>query len=110
MTAYSDRPRDLAYLGWVRQQPCLLRHLGDCDGTVEADHAGERPYGQKCGDDQALPLCRKHHRDRTDSRGFFRAPDRVARRLRRQWLDRQIATTWAQWKTRRLGPAGGVPF
>lgn len=110
MTAYSERPRDLLYLEWVRQQPCLLRRLGDCDGAVEADHAGERPYGQKCDDGRALPLCRKHHRDRTDSRGFFRAPDREAQFARRLWIDRAIAATRRLWETRRLGAAGGIPF
>lgn len=91
MSAYSERERDIAYLGWVRTQPCLLAHLGGCEGAVEADHAGGRPYGQKSADNASVPLCTKHHRDRTESRGFFRGRTRDERRQRREWLDRAIA-------------------
>lgn len=62
-----DPRRDSDYLRWVRMLPCVvcfvwklphLRHFG----SIEAAHVGERGLGQKCPDNQVLPLCCWHHR------------------------------------------------
>lgn len=93
MSRYRNRARDFAYMGAVKLLPCLLRGVagaGDCDGPVEADHAGERAFARKAPDDTCIPLCRRHHRDRTDMRGIFKTFDRVAMRA---WCDERIAET-----------------
>ena len=59
MSKYARRPRDRAYLTWIRSLPCFL-----C-GTrfrVEAAHVGPRAFGQKCPDREVLPICRWDHR------------------------------------------------
>lgn len=89
---YARRPRALAYMQWVKTLPCWFYGLAisrieiddaigmaysvpapvtRCDGPIEADHAGDRPLGIKAHDRTCIPLCRKHHRDRTDYRGYF---------------------------------------
>ena len=58
---------DKEHLSWVRQQPCLIKQLGfySCEGLVEAHHLLQPSTGfrggVKSGDDQCLPICRKHH-------------------------------------------------
>ncbi len=77
-TKYADRPRDFVTMGAVKADPCcaprfadllLLRYgvdarvaIGDCDGEVEADHAGYRGKGRKSADVKCLPKCVRHHR------------------------------------------------
>jgi hypothetical protein len=34
--ASRGRERNNAYLAWLRRQPCVARHMGGCDGPVEA--------------------------------------------------------------------------
>lgn len=103
----SGRVRDRAYLLAVKGLPCCLVGTGDCSGPIEADHAGRRPLGRKCNDDEAIPLCRKHHRDRTDALGFFRGmfivvdaaigpPAITLTGFMREWCDRRIAETRAR--------------
>jgi hypothetical protein len=75
---------------WVKSQPCCARFISYCDGPIEADHAGRRGLGQKCDDRECIPLCAKHHRERTDMRGAFGGFH--AERMR-EWLDRRIAET-----------------
>ena len=64
------RERDPGFLAFLRRQPCAARHLGGCDGPVEAAHIrmssakhGTRNAGmqQKPHDRHATPLCRHHH-------------------------------------------------
>ena len=104
------RRRDAKFLAWIHRQPCLLAgvcyaakrgHIYDaCEGIwkgskpqgVEADHAGRRGMSRKSHDDESLPFCPKHHRDRTELTGFF-SPDRMSREERRAWLDERIAET-----------------
>ena len=55
---YARRPRDHAYLGWIRSLPCLL-----CGRRPsEAAHLGARAFGQKCSDRETGPLCAWDHR------------------------------------------------
>jgi hypothetical protein len=88
---------DAKYLELVRGLPCVLHPLWACSGPIEAHHAGKRGVGQKSRDDEAIPLCRWHHRCLTDHLGHFYGWTRVQRR---EWHDQQIAATRA-----RLGRA-----
>lgn len=72
-------------MAWVRRQPCIVRELPPdpnritpCSGHVEADHLGARAVGRKADDRTCAPLCRQHHRERTDHHGAFFALDRNA--------------------------------
>ena len=111
MTKYSERERDFAYMAWVKQQPCLLRHFGDCEGGPwkEADHAGKRAYSQKCPDRECVPLCRHHHQQRTDSKGFFRGRTHEEKVRRAAWLGGAIAATQKRWEDHRLDTSM-IPF
>lgn len=62
-----------------------------CEGHVQADHAGVRGLGQKADDSTCIPLCRKHHRERTDYAETFYDWDGADMRV---WCD------WAIEKTR----------
>jgi hypothetical protein len=106
VTAHSERERDLAFMAFVKTLPCCLLHTpeaGPCSDRgrawSEADHAGERPGFRRADDDTCIPMCNRHHRDRTERRGFF------ARRpwaWMRAWCDEQIANVrrlWAAWQT-----------
>lgn len=67
-TKYNQRPRDFAYMSWIKSQPCVvcekLRLLNF--GTIYAHHAGQRGTGQKAADRTCIPLCWRHH-DRASS-------------------------------------------
>lgn len=79
------RQRDPGFLAYLRRQPCEARHLGDCEGPIEAAHvrfsdAGKgivNPgMGRKNHDRNANPLCRHHHRHdqhRRSERAFWAA-------------------------------------
>jgi hypothetical protein len=77
----------------VKQLPCAARALGTCEGLVEADHQGRRPYGRKCSDRETAPMCTRHHREREAFAGAFKNWDHDRMRA---WLDAQIAATQAQ--------------
>jgi hypothetical protein len=88
---------------WVKTLPCFARDIGidtgrPCGGVVEADHAGRRGLGQKCSDDQTIPLCTEHHRQRTDFSGAFKSwtKDRM-----RYWLEASISLVQELWKERK---------
>lgn len=89
-TSYSRRPRDLAYMGWIKQQPCAARHFGACSGVIEADHAGRHGTGQKSPDNECIPLCKRHHADRTGKVGGRGVFDAMSAAELRQWLDERI--------------------
>jgi hypothetical protein len=55
------------YLDFIRQCWCVLTATGDCVGAVEAAHVGDRGLGQKCRDQETIPLCGYHHRTGPDS-------------------------------------------
>ena len=54
-----SRMRDPRYLEWVREQRCLVTLC--FDGTPPNDPHHVRTWGGFGGDDQVVPLCRKHH-------------------------------------------------
>lgn len=87
-TKYRRRPRDLAYMAWVRTQPCCAKPFGRCYGRVEADHAGTRGYGEKADDNTCIPLCGKHHTQRGSFSGPFRPWDQARMR---GWLALMVA-------------------
>lgn len=86
-TKYRSRPRDIAYMTWVRQQSCHADWMSGCSGNVEADHAGHRGVGRKATDDTCIPLCQRHHRQRTDFSGPFKGWNKA---MMRGWLDGAI--------------------
>jgi hypothetical protein len=64
------RERDPGFLAYLRRQPCEARHLGGCDGPIEAAHirysdasrGSVNPGMQRKNHDRhANPLCRFHH-------------------------------------------------
>lgn len=90
---------DIARLDWVRGEVCMVfrdaGHSAKCEGRIEAHHAGKNPgVAMKAGDDTAVPLCRKHHRQLTDHSGSFRAFDRA---YMRAIQDRWIAETQSRY-------------
>lgn len=77
---YARRERNVDFMLWVKTLPCVARALGPCSGVVEADHAGSRGLGQKCPDEETIPICTGHHRERTDFSGAFKTWDQNAMR------------------------------
>ena len=55
------------YLDFIRRWGCVLAATYDCEGAVEAAHVGDRGLGQKCRDQETIPLCGYHHRTGPDS-------------------------------------------
>lgn len=96
-TSHARRPRDFAWMAEVAKLPCAVAHLmvgyPPCDGPVQVDHAFGRR--KKSADLMTIPLCRKHHEDKTGrvGGGGFMAGYSVA--MRRAWLDVAIAWTRA---------------
>ena len=91
----SERVLDADYLARVRELPCCARTLGDmfgCRGRIEVDHAGRKPAGRKCSDDETVPMCSLHHSERHTFIGLFGGWSRAQMRA---WLDEQIAATRA---------------
>jgi len=98
-TSHARRPRDFDYMGKVAKLPCIvkwltiapvnLRHL--CDGRITVDHAFGR-Y-RKDADRMTIPLCEKHHREKTGQvgGGGFMAGWSLGRR--RGWLSTAVAVT-----------------
>lgn len=79
-TKYAKRPRAFGYMGWIKQQSCIVRQFAvvmkspttPCRGDIEADHMGERGLGRKAPDSTCVPICSGHHRERTDFSGAFK--------------------------------------
>lgn len=121
-TKYRRRERDTERMLWTKRQPCAVRELRPidfinwdrikgvggrvewgtyeatitpCSGPVEADHAGDRGLGQKADDSTCIPLCRGHHRERTDHTGTF-SP--LTRDEARAWRTAAIERTQAAWR------------
>ena len=69
--------RDIHYLRFLRDQPCLLAETCGCcpfpilKGT-EAAHTGPHGIGQKASDYDAIPLCRWAHQEAKDAQGKTR--------------------------------------
>lgn len=81
-TSYSRRERYVDYMLWVKTLPCAAQLVAGhvCQGPIEADHAGERGFGQKAHDNTCIPMCTLGHRERTDFSGPFRSWNKAAMR------------------------------
>ncbi len=92
----SSRIRDREYMDRVRSFACWAAKLTaewvyrECDGAIEAHHAGSRPMGRKADDHTCIPLCKVHHQDWHAGAGPFKGWGRTARRL---WADVCIEAT-----------------
>ena len=95
-TSHARRERDFAYMGEVGKLPCAVAHLmvgyPPCNGPVQVDHAFGRR--KRSADLMTIPLCRKHHREKTGQvgGGGFMAGWSLA--LRRGWLE--VAVAWTR--------------
>jgi len=98
-----------AYLDAVKRgpQPCaayMMLEVGaisadPCDGPMDPHHAGRRPgTALLCPAEEAIKMCRKHHRAEERATGVFAGWSKARRRL---WRDRKIAETQALM--RRIG-------
>ncbi len=100
-TKHARRERDWVYMAFVRSRPCIARLLAqgfECEGPIQADHIGGR-YGED-SDRRCVPMCTKHHEDRTGrvgGGGLF-AGWTVARR--REWGLQAVAATLAAYEGR----------
>ncbi len=63
MSAYAQRPRDFAYMSWIKSLQCCVceRQRVLNFGTVYAHHAGPHGLRQKSADRTCIPLCWRHH-------------------------------------------------
>lgn len=100
-SAYANRERATAYMLAVKQLTCCAIYLSPCEGEIEADHAGRRGLGQKCADEEVIPLCTGHHRARTDFSGCFRQWQKSDMRV---FLLDAIERTQATMRSRGLLP------
>lgn len=99
-TAHARRERDWVYMAFVRSRPCIARLLvptgNECEGPIEADHIGGR-YGQD-SDRRCVPLCRKHHRQRTGVVGGGGPWAGWSLERKRAWGAGAIAATLAEYE------------
>ena len=80
---------DEPYVRWIRGRPCSAKGMGgDCQGRIEAHHAGERGMGQRSHDWTCVPLCMSHHRAWHDGGAPFAA---MSREERRGWVLRMTS-------------------
>jgi hypothetical protein len=117
VTKHSERPRDFDRMSWCKLQRCLLHDVdgaGACEGwvqgVVDADHAGERAGFHRAPDDTVIPLCARHHRDRTCSSGYFAM---LTRAERLEWRLRAIEATQAKYAAHLIAwhnPNALIPF
>lgn len=113
-STYRRRPRDIPYMLKVKKLPCSVGRYAKawgpwvyavtgrsypagvipepttCQGRVEADHAGARGLNEKADDVTCIPICTKHHRERTDRFGTFAGWTKPQMRA---WLDRTVEDT-----------------
>ena len=92
--SHALRPRGKSFMAWVSRQPCmvqfalarlhyaalgtlvapdgLLPECAHCAGRIHVDHAGNRftqGNGTRAHDRTCIPLCEKHHVQRTNWAG-----------------------------------------
>jgi hypothetical protein len=69
MRSTSKRPRDFAYMAWIKTHPCCVcEKLYMCPyiKRTYAHHAGAHGLSQRSPDRTCIPLCWRHH-DRLSS-------------------------------------------
>lgn len=108
-SAHARRARDFAYMGFVVTLPCAARLLVttgfECQGPIQADHFGGR-YGVD-SDRRCIPMCWRHHEDRTGRVGGGGVFAGWSLERKREWGRQSIAAT-----TRAFVEAynAGLPF
>lgn len=85
------------FMDFVRWCRCALEGAegaDPCNGRMEADHVGKRggapdaaPALRRTNDTTTIPMCQRHHGQRTDYRGYFKgwSGERM-----RSWCDEKI--------------------
>lgn len=97
---------DLAYLGWLHKQPCILALSHRCERGIQASHLRHHTgLGLKEPDRNAIPMCAKLHEEWEQHRGVFKGWTNWERFC---WFTRAIAATLAAhpdsaWRLRRVG-------
>jgi hypothetical protein len=91
------------YISWLKVYvPCAARELGPCGGGIEADHQGdigEKGIGLRAGSwFDCVPMCSKHHRERTDHCGAFDGWDRERQFAWRAANLERMRDLWAAWE------------
>lgn len=112
-TKHARRERDWDRMAWCATLPCALtgwtpaamafwvsilwkgRSIGPCDGRTEVHHAGPRAGWRRAADDAVIPLCSKHHRQRTDLAGPFSGWERGTLM---EWETAVIEQYRAEWR------------
>jgi len=74
------KPRDMAYMAWIKTLRCMGAMPHKCEGASEAHHAGVRGLGQKAPDRTCIPLCPPAHRAWHDGGDAFKGMGRVSKR------------------------------
>ncbi len=98
---HARRERDWAYLAFVHTLPCHARLIAqgfECEGPIEADHIGGR-YGADA-DRRCVPMCRRHHRERTGIVGGGGVFAGWPLERKREWGRAAIEATLATWEAR----------
>lgn len=89
---------DLARLGWIHEQPCLLLSFDPdhrCSGRMEAAHEGRKPgVSMKCPDSETVPFCTGAHKQWQQHKGWFRGWPKATRR---EWMNERIAEVTARY-------------
>jgi len=79
--------KDSKRLKWIRGLPCIFE--GEmCEGPIEAHHRTGAGLALKAPDDETMPLCRKHHKERHDSTGAF---FKLSKAERKTWEAEMVA-------------------
>lgn len=71
-----------------------------CEGPIEAHHRTGAGLALKAPDDEAMPLCQKHHKERHDGTGVF---FRLTKSERRTWEAEMVARYQALYAERTGG-------
>lgn len=87
---------DEKYKAFVRSLQCRLWHTGDCQGRIDPDHMGaDKGTGLRAPDDSCAAMCRRHHDERQQWRGYFGGWTKARMR---SWCEAQIAVTRALYE------------
>jgi hypothetical protein len=88
---------DRAFLSWLHLQACRLHWIGGhygCDGPIQAAHFRDMTgVGRKEPDITCVPLCRRHHEQYDQAKGYFAGMTRDERKgwHRHQQFETQVA-------------------
>lgn len=96
---------NLVRLEWLRGLPCCARNLdeGGCSyGCVEAHHPRGLEYGTgtgvKASDEDAVPLCHRHHTDWHLAVGVF---SRWHKKQRKEWQRQMVELYHQAWEVQQ---------